>query len=45
MINVGYNRMLSPGLKIEVMTCVKTPCSGTRCEGDNHLCSGDIILD
>tara|TARA_Y100001935_G_scaffold176975_1_gene146431 strand:- start:220 stop:702 length:483 start_codon:yes stop_codon:yes gene_type:complete len=42
---VGYNRMLSPGLKIEVMTCVITPCSGTRCQGDNHLCSGDIILD
>ena len=42
---VGYNRMLSPGLKIEVMTCVQTPCSGTRCEEDNHLCSGDIILD
>ena len=43
--HVGYNRMLSPGLAIEVMTCVKTPCSGTRCQGDNHLCSGDIILD
>ena len=43
--HVGYNRMLSPGLKIEVMTCVITPCSGTRCQGDNHLCSGDIILD
>ena len=44
-VHVGYNRMLSPGLKIKVMTCVKTPCSGNRCEGDNHLCSGDIILD
>ena len=44
-VHVGYNRMLSPGLKIEVMTCVITPCSGTRCQGDNHLCSGDIILD
>ena len=44
-VHVGYNRMLSPGLKIEVMTCVQTPCSGTRCQGDNHLCSGDIILD
>ena len=43
--HVGYNRMRSPGLKIEVMTCVQTPCSGTRCEGDNHLCSGDILLD
>tara|TARA_Y100001935_G_C17184190_1_gene446697 strand:+ start:94 stop:576 length:483 start_codon:yes stop_codon:yes gene_type:complete len=44
-VHVGFNRMLSPGLKIEVMTCIKTPCSGTRCEEDNHLCSGDIILD
>ena len=44
-VHVGFNRMLSPGLKIQVMTCVKTPCSGTRCQGDNHLCSGDIILD
>ena len=44
-VHVGFNRMLSPGLKIQVMTCVITPCSGTRCQGDNHLCSGDIILD
>ena len=44
-VHVGYNRMLSPGLKIEVMTCVKTPCSGTRCQMPNHLCSDDIILD
>ena len=44
-IHVGYNRMLSPGIKIQVMTCVKTPCSGTRCQMPNHLCSNDIILD
>jgi|TARA_B100001741_G_scaffold299449_1_gene285895 type IV pilus assembly protein PilA len=44
-VHVGYNRMLSPGLKIQVMTCVKTPCSGTKCEIPNHVCSGDIILD
>ena len=44
-IHVGYNRMLSPGTKIQVMTCVKKPCSGTRCQGVNHLCSDDIILD
>ena len=44
-IHVGYNRMLSPGIKIQVMTCVKTPCSGTRCQMPNHLCSDDIILD
>ena len=44
-VHVGYNRMLSPGLKIQVMTCVKTPCSGTRCQMPNHLCSDDIILD
>ena len=42
---VGYNRMLSPGLKIQVMTCVKTPCSGNRCQMPNHLCSDDIIID
>ena len=44
-VHVGYNRMLSPGLKIQVMTCVKTPCSGNRCQMPNHLCSDDIILD
>ena len=44
-IHVGYNRMLSPGTKIQVMTCVKTPCSGTRCQMPNHVCSNDIILD
>ena len=44
-VHVGYNRMLSPGIKIQVMTCVKTPCSGTRCQMPNHLCSDDIILD
>ena len=44
-VHVGYNRMLSPGLKIQVMTCVKTPCSGSRCQMPNHLCSDDIILD
>ena len=44
-VHVGYNRMLSPGLKIQVMTCIKTPCSGTRCQIPNHLCSDDIILD
>ena len=44
-VHVGYNRMLSPGLKIQVMTCVNTPCSGNRCQMPNHLCSDDIILD
>ena len=44
-VHVGYNRMLSPGLKIQVMTCVNTPCSGNRCQVPNHLCSDDIILD
>ena len=44
-VHVGYNRMLSPGIKIQVMTCVKTPCSGNRCQMPNHLCSDDIILD
>ena len=44
-VHVGYNRMLSPGLKIQVMTCVKTPCSGTKCQIPNHVCSDDIILD
>ena len=43
-VHVGYNRMLSPGLKIQVMTCVKTPCSGNRCQAPNHLCSDDIIV-
>ena len=44
-VHVGYTRMLSPGLKIQVMTCVKTPCSGTKCQIPNHVCSDDIILD
>ena len=43
--HVGYNRMLSPGIKIQVMSCVETPCSGTRCQIPNHICSDDIILD
>ena len=42
--DVGYIRMRSPGSKIEVMSCIQTPCSATRCSSDNHICSGDIIL-
>ena len=43
--DVGYIRMLSPGTKIKVQVCFITPCGGTRCTSDNHLCSGDINLN
>ena len=43
--DVGYIRMRSPGSKIEVMSCTVTPCAGTRCTSDNHICSGDINLN
>ena len=43
--DVGYIRMRSPGTKIEVMSCVQTPCAGTRCTMPNHLCSGEINLN
>ena len=42
--DVGYNRMRSPGTKIQVLTCVQTPCSGTQCSIPNHVCSADIDL-
>jgi len=42
--DVGYNRLRSPGTKIQVITCVKTPCSGTQCSIPNHVCSNDIEL-
>ena len=42
--DVGYNRLRSPGTKIQVITCVKTPCSGTQCSIPNHICSNDIDL-
>ena len=42
--DVGYNRLRSPGSKIQVLTCVKTPCSGTQCSIPNHVCSDDIDL-
>ena len=43
--DVCYIRMRSPGSKIEVMSCIQTPCSATRCSSDNHICSGDINLN
>ena len=43
--DVGYIRMRSPGTAIEVNACFITPCAGTRCTSDNHICSGDINLD
>ena len=43
--DVGYIRMLSPGTKIKVQACFITPCAGTRCTSDNHICSGDIDLN
>tara|TARA_B100001059_G_scaffold60169_1_gene55857 strand:- start:245 stop:733 length:489 start_codon:yes stop_codon:yes gene_type:complete len=43
--DVGYIRMRSPGTAIEVNACFITPCAGTRCTSDNHICSGDINLN
>ena len=43
--DVGYIRMRSPQNKIKVMTCVKTPCSGTQCTMPNHVCSEEINLN
>ena len=43
--DVGYIRMRSPGTAIEVNACFITPCAGTRCTSDNHICSGDIDLN
>ena len=42
--DVGFNRMRSPGTTIKVMTCIKTPCTGTMCTVSNHLCSKDITI-
>ena len=42
--DVGYNRMRSPGTKIQVLTCVQTPCSGTQFSIPNHVFSADIDL-
>ena len=43
--DVGYNRMSSPQNKIQVLTCIKTPCTGTKCTSANHLCSKNIELE
>ena len=43
--DVGYIRMRSPQNKIKVMTCIKTPCSGTQCAMPNHVCSEEINLN
>ena len=43
--DVGYIRMRSPQNKIKVMTCIKTPCSGTQCTMPNHVCSEEINLN
>ena len=44
-VNAAVKLTEETGTKIQVMTCVKTPCSGTRCQIPNHVCSDDIILD
>jgi type IV pilus assembly protein PilA len=43
--DVGYIRMSSPQTKIKVLSCIKTPCSGTQCSIPNHVCSQDIDLN
>ena len=43
--DVGMNRMSSPQNKIQILTCIKTPCSGTACSIPNHLCSKNIELN
>ena len=43
--DVGYIRMSSPQTKIKVLSCIKTPCSGTQCSIPNHVCSQDFDLN
>ena len=42
---VGYNRIHTGGSDVEVLTCIKTPCSGAQCKMPNHLCSANIPIN
>ena len=42
---VGYNRIHTGGSDVQVLTCIKTPCSGSQCKMPNHLCSANIPIN
>ena len=42
---VGYNRVMTPGIGVQVLTCTTTPCSGSQCKMPNHTCSGIIDIN
>ena len=42
---VGYNRIMTPGTNVQVLTCSITPCSGSQCKMANHACSGIIEIN
>ena len=43
--DVGYNRVMTPGTNVQVLTCVKTPCTGAQCKMPNHSCSSIIEIN
>ena len=42
---VGYNRVMTPGTGVQVLTCTTTPCSGSQCKMPNHACSSIIDIN
>ena len=42
---VGYNRVMTPGIGVQVLTCTTTPCSGSQCKMPNHACSSIIDIN
>ena len=42
---VGYNRVMTPGTGVQVLTCTTTPCSGSQCKMPNHTCSAIIDIN
>jgi type IV pilus assembly protein PilA len=42
---VGYNRVMTPGTNVKVLTCTKTPCTGAQCKMPNHSCSQIININ
>ena len=43
--DVGYDRVMTPGTNVQVLTCVKTPCTGAQCKMPNHSCSSIIEIN
>ena len=42
---VGYNRVMTPGTGVQVLTCTTTPCSGSQGKMPNHACSSIIDIN